>query len=113
MTALKCPEGPALLAETEELRWLYKPPGLPVFPPHGDPEGPSLYAALPQLVAEPLPSFPQGFEGGLAHRLDTSTSGLVLAARTPEALARLPGPVLRRPLGETLRLHRPQRRALA
>ncbi|MBK7758171.1 MAG: RNA pseudouridine synthase [Deltaproteobacteria bacterium] len=89
MTALKCPEGPALLAETEELRWLYKPPGLPVFPPHDDPQGPSLLAALPQLGSMPLPDFPQGFEGGLAHRLDTSTSGIVLAARTPEALVSL------------------------
>ena len=89
MTASVCPDGPALLAETAELRWLYKPPGLPVFPPHGDPEGPSLLAALPQLISAPLPPFPQGFEGGLAHRLDTSTSGLVLAARTPEALTTL------------------------
>ena len=89
MTALACPDGPAVLAETSDLRWLYKPPGLPVFPPHEDPAGPSLLAALLRLAPDHDQPFPRGFEGGLAHRLDTSTSGLVLAARTPEALATL------------------------
>lgn len=89
MSPLACPDGPAVLAETPGWRWLYKPPGLPVFPPHDDPAGPSLLAALLRLAPEHDQPFPTGFEGGLAHRLDTSTSGLVLAARSPDALTTL------------------------
>lgn len=70
---------PSLLGEDSHFFFLFKPPGLPVFPPH-DAEGPSLLAwwlpRSPQGVV-----WPAGFEGGLCHRLDTSTSGLVLATR--------------------------------
>lgn len=60
---------------------LFKPAGLPVFPPHRDPTGPCL---LQQLVDQApwrreVP-FPEGFAGGIAHRLDTDTSGAVLVA---------------------------------
>lgn len=76
-----------VLAEDADWLFLNKPAGLPIFPPHGDPEGPSLLAALledrPEQAAQP---WDEGFEGGLVHRLDTWTSGLVLAARSPAAL---------------------------
>lgn len=71
-------------------RTLSKPAGTPVFPPHDDPLGDCVLAAL--LAAEParasLP-WPPGFEGGIVHRLDTPTSGALLVADDPEELARL------------------------
>ncbi len=78
---------PRILAEEESWTWLYKPPGLPVFPPHQDPDGPSLQRWLLQQCPSQDRDFPAGFSAGLAHRLDTSTSGVVLAARRPEDLA--------------------------
>ena len=68
--------------------WLWKPPGLPVFPPHADPAGDCVLA---RYLAE-RPSdvvWPAGFEGGVAHRLDNLTHGWVLAGRDLEALAAL------------------------
>jgi len=66
-------------------RWVAwnKPPGIPVFPPHADPEGDCLLAR----AAAGDVDWPVGFEGGLAHRLDTPTSGQVLAAQTLEDLS--------------------------
>jgi 23S rRNA-/tRNA-specific pseudouridylate synthase len=67
-----------------------KPAGLPVFPPHGDSGGDCVLARV--LAQEPWRSelsWPQGFEGGLAHRLDTSTSGAVALARDLDELASL------------------------
>ncbi len=81
-------EPPAIVDEAGDWIWLSKPPGLPVFPPHRDPGGPSLLRWL--LEARPAQAdhaWLEGFAGGIAHRLDVSTSGLVLAARTPQALA--------------------------
>ncbi len=71
--------------------WLFldKPAGLPVFPPHGDPAGDCLLARM--LVEHPEQGaidWPERFEGGLLHRLDTGTSGLVIAARDLDAFAR-------------------------
>ncbi len=65
-----------------------KPAGVPVFPPHDDPGGDCV---LRRLLAEhphqaDLP-WPDGFAGGLLHRLDTSTSGAVAFARDLEELA--------------------------
>lgn len=78
----------ALIHEDARFRCVSKPAGLPVFPPHEAPGGDCvlarLLAAFPEQAA---PAFPPGFEGGLAHRLDNPTSGLLLVARTPEALA--------------------------
>ena len=73
-------EGPGWLA-------LCKPAGLPVFPPHDAPDGDCLLHRL--LAARPAQGeadWPDGFAGGLAHRLDIPTSGMVLAATSPEAL---------------------------
>ncbi len=82
----------ALLAETGRLLVVVKPAGLPVFPPHADRAGDCALARLltlrPELGAQP---FPEGFEGGIAHRLDNPTSGALLVARDPEALGWLRG----------------------
>ncbi|MCB9778505.1 MAG: RNA pseudouridine synthase [Alphaproteobacteria bacterium] len=74
-------------AEADAWLALAKPPGVPVFPPHDDPAGDCLLARL--LAARPEQvdhAWPDGFAGGLAHRLDVPTSGLVLAARDPGGL---------------------------
>jgi 23S rRNA pseudouridine1911/1915/1917 synthase len=70
------------------VRTLLKPAGLPVFPPHDDPAGDCLLARL--YLEEPGRrelSWPEGFEGGLAHRLDNDTSGALLVADDPDELA--------------------------
>ncbi len=79
---------PVLAADPHRL-FLWKPGGIPVFPPHANPAGDCLLARL--LAADPARAegWPAGFEGGIAHRLDTATSGLVIAARTPADLGPL------------------------
>lgn len=78
-----------LLGETAELRFFDKPAGLPVFPPHADPAGDCLLHRVRDAFPEAGAAFPEGFAGGVAHRLDTLTSGIVVVARTPAALGRL------------------------
>lgn len=76
-------EGPAAFT-------LEKPAGLPVLPPHADPAGDCLLARLrasrPDVDAH---DWPAGFPAGIAHRLDTATSGQVVVARTPADLVRI------------------------
>lgn len=67
-----------------------KPAGMPVFPPHRDPSGSCVLAAV--LSADPWRgevAWPTGFEGGIAHRLDVPTSGALWLADTPEELGRM------------------------
>jgi 23S rRNA pseudouridine1911/1915/1917 synthase len=69
---------------------LDKPAGTPVFAPHDDPLGPCVLQSL--LAAEPWRreiAWPEGFEGGIAHRLDNDTSGALLAANSLDELAQL------------------------
>jgi len=66
--------------------WLYKPGGTPVFPPHADPNGDCVLRRLLAHWPERAEGWPAGFEGGIAHRLDTATSGLLLVARAPADL---------------------------
>ncbi len=64
-----------------------KPPGIPVFPRHADPDSDCVLARL--LAREPWrreARWDEGFAGGIAHRLDVSTSGAVWVADTPEEL---------------------------
>ena len=42
---------------------------------------------LEECPEQSKPDFPKGFGGGIAHRLDNATSGIVLAARDVESLA--------------------------
>jgi len=78
-----------VIKETPSCLWLNKPAGIPVFRPHTDPNGDCLLARL--LAARPAQhaDFPTGFEGGIVHRLDVSTSGAVLAVKGPEHFASL------------------------
>ena len=77
-----------ILGEDTLALHLWKPEGLPVFPPHADPAGDCLLARL-RASGRGGGAWPEGFEGGLAHRLDNATSGLVVCARDPDALAEL------------------------
>jgi len=74
--------------EGERCFTLDKPPGLPVFPPHAQPEGDCM---LRRMLAEKPDraevAWPFGFGGGIAHRLDISTSGQLVVARTLDDLA--------------------------
>lgn len=61
-----------------------------MFPPHADPAGDCVLRRL--LVDAPWRAeiaWPEGFAGGICHRLDTSTSGAVLVADEVAELAEL------------------------
>ena len=82
-----------------------KPSGIPVFPPHGDPSGDCVLARL--LARDPARAamdWPRGFEGGIAHRLDVSTSGALLVADDPTELQRIRVAFADRSLRKTYRL---------
>ena len=69
---------------------VYKPAGVSVFPPHANPAGDCV---LKRLLAEQpsrrdLP-WPDGFAGGIAHRLDVSTSGALWVANHPDELTEM------------------------
>ncbi|MEE2750334.1 MAG: RNA pseudouridine synthase, partial [Myxococcota bacterium] len=70
-------------------KWLVKPAGVPVFPPHADPDGPCVLSWLRSNHPAVAKEFPSGFEDGIAHRLDVSTSGLIVVADTPASLQSL------------------------
>ena len=72
-----------VLVETEDFVAVNKPAGVPCQPTHAHPAclAGSLIAAYPDCAA----AGPSAGEGGLVHRLDTGTSGVLVAARTPQA----------------------------
>lgn len=70
----------------DDLVAIDKPPGLPTT--IGRTPGPSVAAALMAAYPE-MASFDDAQHAGLAHRLDTGTSGLLIAARSADAYARL------------------------
>jgi 23S rRNA-/tRNA-specific pseudouridylate synthase len=80
---------PSILGSDGHRVFVYKPAGLPVFPPHGDPDGRSLLGWLDSAWPRPELPWPPGFEAGIAHRLDTATAGLMVVARDPGVLAEL------------------------
>lgn len=79
--------------------FLRKPAGLPVLPLRDDPKPTLLDAysvALKRLAGKARfadgvlnAEWPAGFELGIAHRLDTATGGVVVAATSPDALSSL------------------------
>ena len=78
---------PEVLHQDARWRYLFKPAGLPVFSPHDGSGGPNLCSWLREQRPEAAAvEWPAGFAGGILHRLDNNTSGLVLAARSLEAL---------------------------
>ncbi|KAI9023398.1 pseudouridine synthase [Hyaloraphidium curvatum] len=88
-----------IISHDDDHVYLRKPVGLPVFPASGS-NAPTLvdaYGAALRTVAARSSfservlseSWPAGFELGIAHRLDTMTSGVVVAARTLAGLLAL------------------------
>lgn len=71
-----------ILGEDDARIFLWKPAGIPVFPPHADPRGDCVLARWCALDPSRAEAWPEGYAGGIAHRLDTATSGLLVAART-------------------------------
>ncbi|NNE07518.1 MAG: RluA family pseudouridine synthase, partial [Gemmatimonadetes bacterium] len=82
-TILPDPEGElVVIEETPRMIAFNKQPGLPTLPKtHRDTNALAcrIVARYPALAAVGGP-----LEGGLVHRLDTATSGVILAARTPD-----------------------------
>lgn len=82
-TILADPGGELLVAgETARMIAFNKQPGLPTLPKShrdGNALACRIVARYPELASVGGP-----LEGGLVHRLDTATSGVILAARTPD-----------------------------
>jgi tRNA pseudouridine32 synthase / 23S rRNA pseudouridine746 synthase len=80
------------MIQREGAEWyaLYKPPGLPVFHLHGEPESDCLCRRWllnhPQAEAH---EWEPGFLAGITHRLDIPTSGMVVVAKDPSALVKI------------------------
>ena len=75
---------------SNQLIVLNKPAGWSCFPHRNDPSKPSMFEYLLNEHPEQARiDWPQGFEGGIAHRLDVSTSGQLLVATDLEVLHRL------------------------
>lgn len=69
-----------------------KPPGLVVHPAHGHSGGTlvnGLLAQFPDLASMTTVEAQSTFRPGVVHRLDQDTSGLIVIARTPDALRHL------------------------
>lgn len=82
-----------------------KPSGLTVFPLHSDPTAPCVLSRL--LDDEPWRrgiDWPEGFAGGIAHRLDRHTSGAVLVADSVAELVAIREAFASRAFTKTYRL---------
>lgn len=81
-----------------------KPAGVSVFPPHQDPGGDCVLQRL--LAARPAQSpvaWPDGFAGGISHRLDVSTSGQLWVAQSVAGLVAIREEFRQRRLSKTYR----------
>ena len=88
-----------VLFEDAELVALNKPAGVPTLPLRIGERG-----TLANVLAARYPDAPivgSASESGLVHRLDTGTSGVILAARTPEAYRHLRHQFRKRQVGKT------------
>jgi 23S rRNA pseudouridine1911/1915/1917 synthase len=82
-----------ILDRDEDWIHLLKPPGVFVFPPHDDPDGDCVLRRLLAVAPEQADALPEDVDsrawaGGILHRLDRWTSGLLVAARHPDAFVR-------------------------
>ena len=82
----------AIVFEDESLVVVDKPAGMVVHPAPGNSHGTLVNALLGRYAG--LPGNPM--RPGIVHRLDKDTSGLIIVARTPAALAALAGAFKRR-----------------
>ena len=74
-----------LIYSSDDILAFYKEGGLPTVPLKSNTEGDSLLKRISQDFPEVLTvEGKNGWEGGIIHRLDTLTSGLVLVARNNE-----------------------------
>jgi 23S rRNA pseudouridine1911/1915/1917 synthase len=78
--------GLAILYEDADLLVLDKPPGLVVHPAPGNEEG-TLVNALLAHCGDSLPGIGGERRPGIVHRLDKDTSGVMVVAKTEQALA--------------------------
>jgi 23S rRNA pseudouridine1911/1915/1917 synthase len=86
-----------IVFEDDELIVVDKPAGMVTHPAHGARDGTlanALVAHAGTLPGDPL-------RPGLVHRLDRDTSGLLVVAKTPEALRLLGKAMMRREIGRT------------
>ncbi|MCB0163748.1 MAG: RluA family pseudouridine synthase [Anaerolineae bacterium] len=93
-TDLPSPENIPLdiVFEDTDLIVVNKPAGLVVHPGHGHTGGTlvnALLARYPDLAEMTQPGAESNTRPGIVHRLDQDTSGLIVIARTPEALRQL------------------------
>ena len=68
---------------------LSKPSGIPVFPKKGTNEDSVLMRLFSQEPHRTTIEWPEGFAGGIVHRLDTPTTGGLLVAENPEYVSHL------------------------
>ena len=77
--------------EDEALLIVHKPPGMVVHPGVGNPDGTLVNALAHYLVHEDIPVLPGNDDDrvGLVHRIDKDTSGLLVIAKTEQAMSSL------------------------
>ena len=79
-----------MVAETPHYLVVFKPSGLATVPLKSDgPDKDTLLSRVAKQYSEVVTLGRNGWEGGVLHRLDTNTCGLVVIARTQEAFSSL------------------------
>ncbi len=86
-----------IVYEDDDVIVINKPAGMVTHPAHGAIDGTLVNALMAHVGA--LPGEP--IRGGLVHRLDRDTSGLLVAAKTPEALTTLGKAMMKRYIERT------------
>ncbi len=80
-----------IIYEDDQLIVIYKPPGMVVHPAYGNYRGTLVNALVhhlhPHLNGKPLAS--ETLRPGLVHRIDKNTSGLIVVAKTEQAMTHL------------------------
>lgn len=87
----------SVVYEDEDVIVVDKPAGMVTHPAHGARSGTLVNALLAHVGAHGLPGEP--LRAGLVQRLDRDTSGLLVAAKTPESLRKLGAAIARRRIG--------------